>query len=122
MSLRMSPTIVVVREAQRLLVCVSGELDLASRAQLESRCASIRPERTDLVLDLTGLTFVDCGSLRVLTRLARSFAERGRRPRIVVPAGPVARIIAVAGFFDGFDLSVTPPTTGEHSTACRSAR
>jgi anti-anti-sigma factor len=106
----MYPAIVAFREADRVLVCVSGELDLASHDLLVARCATIVPARVELVLDLSELAFVDCGSLRVLAGVARTFAEVGGRPRVVAPEGPVRRIIDVAGFFDDYVVSTAPST------------
>jgi anti-anti-sigma factor len=104
----MSPAIVAVREAGRILVCVSGELDLAGHDLLVARCATIRPAPVELVLDLSGLTFVDCGSLRVLARLARAFPEHSGRVRVLAPEGPVSRVIDISGFFDGIPVTVAP--------------
>jgi anti-sigma B factor antagonist len=95
----MTPTIVIVHEARRVLVSISGELDLATRDLLRERCATV-PPAPELVIDLTGLAFVDCGSLRVLERLMVDCTAAGGRARVVAPDGPVRRVLEISGFAD----------------------
>jgi len=67
-------------------VTLRGELDLGSAPQLEQALAAVDGE---VVLDLSGLTFMDSTAVRVLLETAE---QRGRDLRIVPPPGGDARV------------------------------
>ncbi len=84
-----------------MVVCCSGELDLAGAADVrealeELLAAGGRP----LVLDLTELRFLDSSGVAVLIRLANNF----RPLRIRGAAPPVRRVIEVLGLADRLGL------------------
>jgi len=63
-----------------------GEVDLATGEQFESALDAALDRASgcaELVVDLQGLTFVDAGGIRSVTRLARGAAERGVRLRLL---------------------------------------
>jgi len=77
-----------------LLQC-TGELDLVSRSDLFARLDELtRTKASRLVVDLSGVTFMDCGSVGVLEVAARGLGPR-RSLFVVVPAGIVARLFSV---------------------------
>ena len=81
--------------AQVSLLQCSGELDLMSRPDLVAGLnALIRTGASRLVVDLSGVTFMDCGSVGAL-----EVAVRGLDPErslfVVVPNGIVARLFSV---------------------------
>ncbi len=93
----------------RLLM--AGELDFAARDRLRRTLATLppSPEGQTLVLDLTGVTYLDCATVKVLLETRHSlsparpvtfqFAERGQ-PR---------RILMLLGLEEAFGLPPTPP-------------
>ena len=80
-------------------VAVDGELDLATTGWLENLLeeALARPDLTDLVVDLGGVTFLDCASIGVLMRYRNRAVARGIGFRVVhVQARPM-RVLALTG-------------------------
>ena len=65
------------------LLTLTGELDLASAPEFERALLDADGQRT-LVLDLRGLHFIDCASLRTIFREADRYRRDGRR-LIVIP-------------------------------------
>jgi anti-anti-sigma factor len=54
-----------------VLVCPIGELDLASAPELERVLEALIIESSAVVVELSGLTFVDCAGLRPIRRAVR---------------------------------------------------
>jgi anti-anti-sigma factor len=81
-------------------ILVRGELDLAGAPELDAALASIDGARgSDLVLDLTGVTFIDSSGIRsVLDAYHRSRA-RGAEMRIIsgLEAGIVFQLAGLSG-------------------------
>ncbi len=89
-----------VSERQHRLL-LSGELDLSSVATLE-RCLRevCTAETASVVLDLSGLTFMDSNGLR-MTLLARELCERNGCEFMLVQGPPqVRRLFDVTGLLD----------------------
>lgn len=79
------------------VVCLTGELDLAVSAALESTLQRLIPNLTgpSPIVDMSGVTFVDHRSLATLD----SVAEARRTDVRVVGAGPlVARLVSLLDF------------------------
>lgn len=80
---------------------VSGEVDLATVAELEKGIKAVLEERSSsLVIDLSETSFMDSTGLRVLITADRQFKEADRRVAIVVKPGPISRLIDVSGMSD----------------------
>ncbi len=90
---------------RRVTVIASfGEIDMAAAGGL-ARCLQRAIERnTDVVLDLTDVTFLDCFCLGVLVRARRQALLRNRIVCLAAPSGPVARVLRVT------DLDTLFPT------------
>jgi anti-sigma B factor antagonist len=76
---------------------IAGELDLTTRPVLAEHLSAIlraRPRR--LILDLASISFVDCGSARLIVR-AGQFLPEGRRPIIRHPSRAVRRVLELTG-------------------------
>ena len=85
--------------AQSVTVAVIGELDIATVPRFTARMGELarRGHLRELVLDLSGLTFIDAGGLRALTEL-RSRIELGDAILILdgVPA-QMRRLMRIIG-------------------------
>jgi len=92
--------------AQSVTVAVLGELDIATVPRFSARMGELvrRGHVRELVIDLSGLTFIDAGGLRALTEL-RSRVERDGAVLVLdgVPA-QVRRLIAIIGPARGFRI------------------
>jgi anti-sigma B factor antagonist len=77
-----------------VLLVVSGEVDLATVAVLDDslrRAESAR--RPVLLLDLSGVTFMDCAGLTALLAAARRAAEAGGEVSVMRATAPVRRLL-----------------------------
>lgn len=79
------------------LVSLVGELDVAGTPHLEQRMTRIAQDGGGVVLDLEGLTFLDCSGLRTLLSV-RHEAERHARPFAFIGGSPaVRRVFSLTG-------------------------
>ena len=82
-----------------LLVQPAGEIDIATADAVDAHLA----ENRDTILDLTGVTFMDSTGLRTLVGAHNRLKESNHRLRIVIPDGPVERIISITGLTGALD-------------------
>ena len=87
------------------LIAASGELDIASTAELSAifTMAAAGPQDT-VVLDLTRVDFIDSSALGTILRAAQQLADAGKRLHIVAAAGPVRRLLEITGSAQRFSL------------------
>jgi anti-anti-sigma factor len=83
-------------ESGRVVVDVSGELDLTNAAELEERLEALTADGARLVLDLNRVVFVDSAALHVLFRTARRLGKE-RFGLVFEPTAAVARTLAIVG-------------------------
>lgn len=89
----------------RVLISVSGELDLHSAPRLSQEIAkATRRDPSQVVIDLSRVTFMDSTALRVLD------AERQGREgslHLVVRTPQIRRLMRITGYFDVLNLYKT---------------
>jgi anti-sigma B factor antagonist len=79
------------------LVCVSGELDLSTAPQLKQQLRNALEDAADtLVLDLSGVTFLDSATLSLVAGAHNHLAARRGRMLVVCPNSQVGRIFGLA--------------------------
>jgi anti-sigma B factor antagonist len=85
-------------EGEQVRIAVAGELDLSSALTFdeEIRRAEEREPKT-LVIDLSGLKFLDSTGLRLIMSAQARARKRGRRLAIVEGTEAVQRIFRLAG-------------------------
>ena len=88
----------VSRSGSSVVVSLCGELDLATGDALRSRLCGVveadpAPER--VVLDVTGLDFVDAAGISVLLGAQRSLSARGGELVLRSPSRIVRRVVQV---------------------------
>lgn len=93
-------------ERDRVVVALSGELDIATVERVE-RWVRALYERgfSSIALDLRDLTFIDSSGLRLLLRLDRRADDVGCRFALVDGEGPVRRLLQLTGLTDHFALA-----------------
>lgn len=79
-----------------VIVRPRGELDLASEQTLRTTLDAIERARR-LVLDLRGLSFIDCAGLHLLVALHERAQRDGSELAIIAPAAPTDRPIRLLG-------------------------
>jgi anti-sigma B factor antagonist len=77
---------------------VEGEVDLATVDGLQQAIDDVYEQgEKDLVVDLTGSSFMDSTGLKTLVMSHRKFDGAGRAFAIAVSGGPVSRLIDLSG-------------------------
>jgi anti-anti-sigma factor len=80
---------------------LSGEIDMSSAFELAS---SLRAHQESLrALDMREVTFVDCGSLKILLEATAS-ARSGGGCLPILPSPALVRLVAVFGLSDALDM------------------
>lgn len=92
----------VQKEDSHTLVRVSGELELSTSPELQRALSEIDDDTT-VVLDMTGVTFLDSSALRVLVQ-ARLRLKDPAQLRLVIPRPQLRRIFEISGLADDFLL------------------
>jgi anti-sigma B factor antagonist len=81
-------------------VVISGEFDVATSGGLEQALGLAGAKGTDVVLDMTGVTFMDGSGLRRIEKAATRLMSEGRSMRIANPPRVVVRLLQAAGAMD----------------------
>lgn len=81
----------------RVVVTVTGELDLSQAERLGERLDPLITPGAVVALDATGLTFMDSTGLRMLLRATKRAADRGAGFRLVAPQAAVLRVLELSG-------------------------
>ncbi len=81
---------------------VVGEIDAHSASAL---AAALEESTADtIVVDLSGITFMDSSGLRVLLALAERSTTGGPLLQIARPSRPIMRLFEVSGLVEHFDI------------------
>lgn len=93
---------------------MTGEVDLSNVEALGAVLEDAVSNRAQgLVLDLSGLTFLDSMGLRLIYRLARQLGDRQQRLQLVVPeSSPVTRVLQIGGVMS---VAEVVPSDGHQS-------
>ena len=88
-----------------VILSVSGEVDVASAAQLRQRLVGLdEAGQRRLVLDLEGVEFLDSMGLGVLIGAYRRAAERGGVMAVVIARPAIRRVFDITGLTDVMPL------------------
>ena len=90
------------------LIVAGGELDLAATSEMSAIFAmSAAGPQYAVVLDLVGVDFIDSSALGTILRAAQQLETTGKRLHVVVPDGPVRRLLEITGTASRFTLHET---------------
>lgn len=90
---------------ERLVVTVQGEVDMLTAPLLWERVEeTILAHEGALVLDLTGVRFMDSMGLGVMIRVQKRLREANRPLVVRSPSEPVRKVFAVTGLDRVFDF------------------
>jgi anti-sigma B factor antagonist len=93
------------------VIWVAGELDLATREQIEPRLSALAETESALILDLRRCTFVDSSALALLARVHQDISRRnGDAPGFALVADnkDVLRILELSGIDGVLPIVATP--------------
>ena len=83
--------------AGRVTLTLAGEVDLAAHTRFQSEVAQSWDGSTDLVIECSGVTFLDSMGLRVLVHAMQRASANGRYVTLAAPSKPVIRVLDLAG-------------------------
>lgn len=92
-------------EGDVVIVSLIGEFDYAemTMAQDEIRAAEAQ-QPSIVVLDLTGLEFMDSSAVRVILQTDSRAREQGRRLALITGTGPPHRVLSILGLTERLDV------------------
>ena len=97
-----------VQEGVQLLA-VSGELDLASVAELRAALGTAGERSPSVVIDVSGVSFIDSTALAALLRANDELSSNGVHLVVACPHGPVLRLLTMTSLDDHLILAPDRP-------------
>jgi anti-anti-sigma factor len=87
-----------------VLVTVTGEVDATNADRLEAYLSEVRAPGQNVILDLSGLTFMDSRGLHVLLRLHGAVRTQQARLSLAAVHDWPARLLQITGIWDALDI------------------
>lgn len=97
-------SISVDAEAQRCVIRLVGEVDTVSSARLRAVLGEQVDEANDVVLDLSGVRFIDSSGLGVLVGALRRAEAGGHRLALRAPTSSLQRVLEMTGLANAFPI------------------
>jgi anti-sigma B factor antagonist len=95
-------------EAGRVVVVAIGEVDIFTAPQLDAELSRLTADgRTDLVVDLARVDFLDSTGLSVLVKALKRVREADGRLDLVVTSDRVAKVFRITGLDQLIPLHAT---------------
>jgi len=79
-----------------VVVALRGDLDFCDATYLGRTLSAAASSGSRIIVDLAGLTFIDCSSLAVLASARRHALQAGGDLVLAEPRGPVLRLLSLA--------------------------
>ncbi|WEV29340.1 STAS domain-containing protein [Streptomyces sp. 71268] len=99
-----------------LIIELHGEIDiLVAAANTDLLAGQDLDRQPDVVVDLTGVTFIDCSGLGVLCQLANRLRRRGRLLRLVVADSFTLRLLRATRLTEVFLIHDSLSAAVSHS-------
>jgi len=83
-----------------------GELDISTAPGLREQLMQLLIMDGDIVVDLSGLTFMDSSGISALIVAHKRARDQGRKMTLRRPAGAVAKVLAVSGTDQVFTIEL----------------
>ncbi|HEY8321136.1 MAG TPA: STAS domain-containing protein [Candidatus Baltobacteraceae bacterium] len=102
----LSINITTSHEGETVVFKLTGSLDLATSPSVRAALLEETGEgkKHDVVVDLTGLEFLDSTGLGALIGAQRRALEHNAEVRLVVADGPIARLLNITGLVRVFGV------------------
>jgi anti-anti-sigma factor len=98
-----------------VVLTITGEIDIDSGPWLEEHVRMLGTSGSRLLLDLSGVTFIDCAGLRILLATCRRAERRACSVRFIAISHEVEWLADLAGLRDEFRW----PNPGVPEQECR---
>jgi anti-sigma B factor antagonist len=86
------------------IIAVRGEIDLHTAPRVQYAIERAAESNGAVVVDMSGVAFMDSTALSALVRCKDSLQEQGTSLRLAAPSQAVDRIFSVTGFRDYFEI------------------
>jgi len=100
-------TTVVHHGGHWVVVEARGEVDADTAPLLRRACIDALAEHRHIVIDLSGVTFLDSAGLSVLVGTMRRATTDGGAMRVVATSPAVLRVLRITALDEVFDLRAT---------------
>jgi anti-sigma B factor antagonist len=92
-------------EDGRAVLALNGAIDVESRTKMQNACQTLISEGpVALVLDMSGVTFMDSTGIGALVEVSHSAQDAGIVLTIRRPSARVVRILQATGLTDVWDI------------------
>jgi anti-anti-sigma factor len=81
-------------------VALDGELDRVAAERLDATLSDLARQTQELILDLSGVTFIDCGGLFAILRCHLACRDSGCSLTLLHPSGQARDLLARVGLLD----------------------
>ena len=88
----------------RVVVGLRGELDVAVAVRVVADLSAVAARERDIILDLTGLEFIDSSGLAALVRVREQARHAGGDILLAAPQRQVLRLLALTRLTDAFSI------------------
>ena len=95
----------IAHEDDAVVASVRGEIDADNCEGLGERLLEDTSDVSRLVVDLSGLTFIDSSGISELLRTSETADERGQQFEIRNPSTTVYRVLEITGLLSHFGLT-----------------
>jgi anti-anti-sigma factor len=100
----------VSRDGYRTVVWLYGEHDIATMFDLADTLAkAICADDANLIIDLSGVTFIDVATIHVVRRACDVLAEQSRSVTLRSPSRQAKRVLDLCGFTGLVELGLSAP-------------
>lgn len=97
--------VLITREDNSVVATVRGEMDADNCAAFGTNILDGTDEVETLVVDLSGLTFIDSSGISELLRVSETATGRGQRFEVRQPSPTVYRVLEITGLLSHFGLT-----------------
>jgi anti-anti-sigma factor len=98
----------VRNQGRYTIATISGEIDIASAPGLRERLIGLlQPHASQLVIDLSGVTFCDASGLAVLVGVSRRVGLLGGVLRLAAPTPLLTSLLRLTGLHSRFEIFAT---------------
>jgi len=90
------------------IVSVTGEIDAATSPALRARLLEqASQDNPTIVIDMTGVSFLDSTALGTLVSVRQRYLEFGGEVRLVIADPPIIKVFEITGLTEAFPISST---------------
>lgn len=91
-------------QGPRMLVRLSGELDLAVQDELRAQLDAAAAVSDTVEIDLSDVTYADSTALSVFISLRNKLLDRGGKVRLLTPSARIRKLLEYAGLDGVFEI------------------